>query len=77
MLDALPLDVLLAHVYPRVHELHMRLTLRAIRQIGPSRLENMPDLVCSAPERAGWSTRVQEAARHCPSLMSPYVEISE
>ena len=57
----IPLDVLLARVYPRVHELRLRATLLQLRRLGPSRLEAMPDFPGTVPEKRGWSGRVSEA----------------
>lgn len=57
----LPLDLLLARVYPRVHELRLRPTLLHLQRIGPSRLEAMPDFPATLPEKWGWSGRVSEA----------------
>ena len=69
-MSGLPLDLLQDHVWPRVHQLQLRSTVQMIAQIGPSSIEDLPDLLSEfhswsdTPERPGWSTRVSEARQH-------------
>ena len=64
-----PEPVMLAHVWPRVHQLRLRRSLQAIARAGPSFVEDMPDLshgddlmrFCDqSPTFRGWSQRVAE-----------------
>jgi hypothetical protein len=65
----IPLEVLQEHVWPRLHQLQLLPALETIVQIGPSSIEDLPDLLnenefacwSDNPEEAGWSSRVQEA----------------
>lgn len=65
----IPLEVLQEHVWPRLHQLQLLPALQAIERIGPSNIEDLPDLWNEnefaswrdIPEEAGWSSRVQEA----------------
>lgn len=63
----IPVEVLQEHVWPRVHQLQLLPALQAIERIGPSNIEDLPDLLNEfprwrdIPEEAGWSSRVQEA----------------
>ena len=66
---SIPEPVLLAHVWPRVHQLRLRRSLQAIARAGPSFFEDMPDLshgddlmrFCGqSPTFRGWSQRVAE-----------------
>lgn len=69
-MSRLPLELLQDHVWPRVHQLQLRPTVQMIAQIGPSSIEDLPDLLSEfaswsdKPERPGWSTRVSEARQH-------------
>ena len=66
-MSAIPPEVLQEYVWPRLHQLRLLPTLDTIVQIGPSSIEDLPDLLSEfprwrdIPEDAGWSSRVQEA----------------
>lgn len=66
-MTSIPLAVLDEHVWPRVHELQLLPTLQLVAAIGPSCIEDLPDLLRAyagwrdKPELPGWSTRVSEA----------------
>ena len=65
----IPESVLNAHVWPRVHQLRLRASMRVIAHAGPSFFEEMPDLVYPSDiirscdevlQFRGWSLRVTE-----------------
>lgn len=64
-------DDVLDIIYTYVHQLRMRSTLVLIQRIGPSDIEDLPDLICdgahsvfmdamSTEDAPGWSERVKE-----------------
>lgn len=69
---AIPHDVLAEHVWPRLHQLQLRPTLQAVAALGPSSIEDLPDLLCAGSswhdqsEQPGWSMRVTEALHTKP-----------
>ena len=70
-MSALPLSLLDAHVWPRLHELAYYPSMQRIRLSGVSFFEDLPDLLWSGPlvravddapasTTPGWSQRVTE-----------------
>ena len=65
----LPECILIAHVWPRVHQLGLSPSIHAIKKAGPSLLEDRVDLitishVCEKIQQfRGWSQRVTEFHR--------------